>query len=468
MKILLASGSPRRAKILNERGVAFDVVRTDAPEVSFPEEPERTVAVNALSKGAAARQGLDAADTRLVLSADTIVWCGGRIYGKPRDLAEARQFLRELSGRTHTVFTGVACDGRVAVQTSAVTFRELSDDVIDDYVRRMNPVDRAGAYDIDSDGRMLIASFSGSYENIMGLPLEPLVAWGLAERACSEAVGSAGMPRPTGRADTGRANAPREPSFAPVGFFDSGLGGLCILDAFKRLRPDESTVYLADSANCPYGSRSPEDVLRLCRAHVRTLREAYGCKLIVVACNTATAAAVDVLRAENPGFPFVGVEPAVKPAALRSKTGVVGVLATAGTFNGRLYNETKAKFAKDVEVIATVADEFVGLVERRGLSAVSCRPSSRASAAPDVGSAESERVVRAKIEPLLAAGCDALVLGCTHFPHLKPSIERVAAGRAAVIDPSDAVARQAGRLLDDRRLAAVASRPVHVFLSTRA
>ncbi len=424
MIILLASGSPRRAKILGERSVAFEIVRTDAPEVSYPSEPERTVAVNALAKGAAARKTLDAADTRPVLSADTIVWCGGKIYGKPRDLAEARQFLRELSGRTHTVFTGVACDGKVCVQTSCVTFRELSDEVIDDYVRRMNPVDRAGAYDIDSEGKMLIASFSGSYENIMGLPVEPLIAWGL-------------MP-------------PQKPTVAPVGFFDSGLGGLCILDAFKKLCPNEPTVYLADSANCPYGSRPADDILALSRAHVKTLREAFGCKLIVVACNTATAAAIDALRRDDPAFPFVGIEPALKPAALDSASGVVGVLATAGTFGGRLYNETKAKFARDVEVIATVADEWVALVERR-----------------DVRSAEAERLVHAKVEPLLAAGCDRLVLGCTHFPHLKPLIEKVAAGRAEVIDPSAAVARQAARLLAERNLLTVSPHPPHIFLSTR-
>ncbi len=427
MNILLASGSPRRAKILDAHGVAFEVVRTDAPEVSYPTEPERTVAVNAISKGAAARRGLDAADARPVLSADTIVWCGGKIYGKPRDLTEARQFLRELSGRTHTVFTGVACDGKVAVQTSAVTFRDLSDDVIDEYVRRMNPVDRAGAYDIDSDGRMLIASFSGSYENIMGLPVEPLRAWGILEGTLPAS------------------------SDAPVGFFDSGLGGLCILEAFKKICPNEPTVYIADSANCPYGSRSADEILDLCRAHVKTLREAFGCKLIVVACNTATAAAIDALRRDAPQFPFVGIEPALKPAALQSKSGIVGVLATKGTFGGRLYNETKAKFAKDVEVIATVADEWVALVERR-----------------DTRSAEAERIVRAKIEPLLAAGCDRLVLGCTHFPHLKPLIDKVAAGRAEVIDPSAAVARQAARLLADRNLLAATPHPPHIFLSLAA
>ena len=175
MKILLASGSPRRAKILREHGVAFDVVKTDAPEVAYPDDPARTVRENALSKGAAARGAR-------VLSADTIVWHAGKIYGKPRDLDEARAFLRELSGQTHTVFTGVAFDGQAVVQTSAVTFRTLSEADIEAYVEAVRPTDRAGAYDIDDHGDLVVASYAGTYENIMGLPVEPLVAWGIVER----------------------------------------------------------------------------------------------------------------------------------------------------------------------------------------------------------------------------------------------------------------------------------------------
>ena len=234
-----------------------------------------------------------------------------------------------------------------------------------------------------------------------------------------------------------------------VGFFDSGLGGLCILDAFKALCPHESTIYIADSKNCPYGNKPAAEIVKLAESNTRRLLR-RGCKMVVVACNTATAAAIDFLRERHPEVPFIGIEPAVKPAALRSKTGVVGVLATAGTFGGRLYNETKAKFAKDVAVIATVADEFVELVERKEISGVA-----------------AERVVRARIEPLLKAGCDKIVLGCTHFPHLKPLIEKICYGRAEVIDPSDAVARQAKRVLSARGLAAPASaKPSHIFIRT--
>lgn len=234
-----------------------------------------------------------------------------------------------------------------------------------------------------------------------------------------------------------------------VGFFDSGLGGLCILDAFKALCPHESTIYIADSKNCPYGNKPAAEIVKLAESNTRRLLR-RGCKMVVVACNTATAAAIDFLRERHPEVPFIGIEPAVKPAALRSKTGVVGVLATAGTFGGRLYNETKAKFAKDVTVIATVADEFVELVERK-----------------EISGAVAERVVRARIEPLLKAGCDKIVLGCTHFPHLKPLIEKICDGRAEVIDPSDAVARQARRVLSARGLLASASaKPSHVFIRT--
>lgn len=233
----------------------------------------------------------------------------------------------------------------------------------------------------------------------------------------------------------------------PVGFFDSGVGGMCILDAFRRLCPAESTVYIADSANCPYGNRPAEEIVRLSEANVEELLS-RGCKAVVVACNTATAAAIDYLRRRYADIPFVGLEPAVKPAALRSRTGVVGVLATEGTFGGRLYNETKEKFARDVVVIATVADEFVALVERGETSGPA-----------------AEAAVRARLTPLIDAGCDMIVLGCTHFPHLRPLMEKVTAGRAAILDPSDAVARQARRVLESRGLLAPASNEaVHEFI----
>ena len=170
--IILASGSPRRAKILSSLGVDFKVVKSDAPEVAYPGDPERTVRENALAKGRAV-SGTD------VLSADTIVWCEGKIYGKPRDLAEAKVFLQELSGKTHQVYTGVAYNGETTVEISNVTFKVLSEKAIDDYVALVRPTDRAGAYDIDDYGPLIVDGYDGEYENIMGLPLAPLKKWGI-------------------------------------------------------------------------------------------------------------------------------------------------------------------------------------------------------------------------------------------------------------------------------------------------
>ena len=187
--LILASGSPRRAKILRDLGVEFEVVKTEAPEVSIPHNPVRTVTENACAKLHAALAATSAAAPvglagRAILAADTIVWFNNRIYGKPRNLDEAKEFLRELSGQTHVVFTGVAFraeDGteRTACVDSHVTFRELSEEMIEEYVARVHPTDRAGAYDIDESGDLIVASYTGSYENIMGLPVEPLRDFGI-------------------------------------------------------------------------------------------------------------------------------------------------------------------------------------------------------------------------------------------------------------------------------------------------
>ena len=200
-RLILASGSPRRAKILRALGVAFEVVKTDAPEISLPEDPERTVRENALAKFEACRDAPGSAGAH-ILAADTIVWMDGRIYGKPRDAAEAKEFLRELSERTHRVFTGMAFDGETRIATSDVTLRDLSEAQIDEYIRRVNPIDRAGAYDIDESGDLVVESWAGSYENIMGLAIEPLAAWlgdgiarGILLHTCCGPCASACVPR---------------------------------------------------------------------------------------------------------------------------------------------------------------------------------------------------------------------------------------------------------------------------------
>ena len=175
--LILASGSPRRAKILRDLGIEFTVVKSDAPEVSYPHDPERTVRENALAKGLCVRGGGVSPAQENVLSADTIVWFNGKIYGKPKNLDEAKEYLRELSGNVHTVFTGVAYNGEVKIVRSDVKFRKLSEKMIDEYVARVKPTDRAGAYDIDESGDLIVESYTGSYENIMGLPVEPLRDW---------------------------------------------------------------------------------------------------------------------------------------------------------------------------------------------------------------------------------------------------------------------------------------------------
>lgn len=212
-----------------------------------------------------------------------------------------------------------------------------------------------------------------------------------------------------------------------IGFFDSGAGGLSVWSEVVKLVPEAETFYIADSANCPYGSLDAGKIIDLATSHVRTLLDA-GCGMIVVACNTATAAAIDVLRA-NFKVPFVGLEPAIKPAAKLSKSKTVGVLATKGTLGGRHFNGTRAKWATGVSVLTGVADDFVKLVE-----------------SGDVDSPAAYAIVRSRVEPLIAEGADVIVLGCTHFPFLKHLIERVANGRAVVLDSGYAAAVQTQRI----------------------
>lgn len=177
--LILASGSPRRSAILKKAGCIFTIVKTRAEEVSIPDDPVKTVTTNALAKLEACKK--DHPDSS-ILAADTIVWFNGKIYGKPESEEEAVKFLEELSGNAHTVFTGAAfCrnDGKPVckVYSSKVVFKKLSHETIFEYVKKTKPLDRAGAYDIDENGEMLVESFSGSYENIMGLPLEPVFEW---------------------------------------------------------------------------------------------------------------------------------------------------------------------------------------------------------------------------------------------------------------------------------------------------
>lgn len=218
-----------------------------------------------------------------------------------------------------------------------------------------------------------------------------------------------------------------------IGLFDSGTGGLSVLREIVKLLPDEKYVFYADNAHCPYGEKSPEFIRERCRVITRTLL-AEGADIIVAACNTATAAAIRTLREEFP-VRFIGMEPAVKPAALGTRTGVIGVLATAGTLKGSKYLATKGNFEDNCTIVEHVGRGFVELVERGVLTGP-----------------EAEATVRESLEPLLEAGADTVVLGCTHYPFLLETLQKVAGPGIRFIDPAPAVARHLIYVMVQERL----------------
>jgi glutamate racemase len=220
-----------------------------------------------------------------------------------------------------------------------------------------------------------------------------------------------------------------DPASGPIGIFDSGVGGLSVLAALRKLLPNENVIYLADQAHVPYGSRSLAQVRAFSEGITRYFLT-QDTKLIVVACNTASAAALHHLRQAFPGIPFVGMEPAVKPAAESTRSGVVGVLATPATFQGELYASVIERFAAGVRVLQ---DTCPGLVMEI-----------------DAGSLDTPKVhsiLEAALKPMLVEGIDTVVLGCTHFPFVIPMIEDIVGPEVRVIDPSPAIARQVERLL---------------------
>ncbi len=216
----------------------------------------------------------------------------------------------------------------------------------------------------------------------------------------------------------------------PIGMLDSGVGGLSILREVRRQLPGEDVVYVADQGHVPYGPRSKAEIRGFVRGIVRFLLQ-HRVKVVVVACNAASAAALHHLREVFPRVPFVGMEPAVKPAAEQTRAGTIGVLTTAATFQGELFSSVVDQFAREVRVVTQVCPEFVDLVESGALDTPAARDA-----------------VQARLAPLLSAGIDQLVLGCTHFPFLAPLLREVAGPDVAIVDPSEAVARQTGRVID--------------------
>lgn len=223
-------------------------------------------------------------------------------------------------------------------------------------------------------------------------------------------------------------------SSSPIGVMDSGIGGLGVHKHIKALLPGERLIYVADTAFCPYGGLPVADIRSRCLLISRFFLT-QKCKMVVIACNTATAAAIETVRLTFPGLPVVGMEPAVKPAVLHTHSGVVGVLATPGTFRGSLYNRTLAAFAGQVKVIERVGEGWVGAVERGELDTPATR-----------------EMVRKTIQPMLEAGADHLVLGCTHYPFLVPVIRSIAGSGVVIVDPAPAVARRVEHLLNENGL----------------
>ena len=213
-----------------------------------------------------------------------------------------------------------------------------------------------------------------------------------------------------------------------IGIFDSGAGGLSVFREIRKLLPEQGYIYYSDSAHCPYGEKSKEYIIDRACSITRRLME-MGVEIVVVACNTATAAAISTLRKEFP-IKFIGMEPTIKPAAALTKTGVVGVLATAGTLKAEKYLDTREKWAQSITVVEHIGEGFVELVEKGQTSG-----------------AKAEAVVQNSLVPLLEAGADTIVLGCTHYPFLADTIKKVAAAHGAdgnsfhLIDPAPAVAR---------------------------
>lgn len=216
----------------------------------------------------------------------------------------------------------------------------------------------------------------------------------------------------------------------PIGLFDSGIGGTSIWKEIHELLPNENTIYLADSKNAPYGQKSKEEIIQLCIKNTELLLE-YNCKLIVVACNTATTNAIKELRAKY-AVPFIGIEPAIKPAATKSETQTIGILATQGTLNSDLFHQTVARF-QDTKIIEQIGYGLVQLIENG-----------------EINSPEIDKLLRSYLEPMIEADIDYLVLGCSHYPYLVPQIKKILPKHIKILDSGEAVAKQTKNILNEK------------------
>lgn len=216
----------------------------------------------------------------------------------------------------------------------------------------------------------------------------------------------------------------------PIGIFDSGIGGTSIWREIHQLLPDEKTIYLADSKNAPYGQKSKQEIIALSMKNTDLLLK-MNCKLIVVACNTATTNAIRELRAKY-DVPFIGIEPAIKPAATHSQTQTIGILATQGTLISDLFNKTAQKF-QSTKIIEQVGHGLVQLIE-----------------SGQINSPEMTKLLESYLKPMIEANIDYLVLGCSHYPYLIPQIRKILPDHIRIIDSGEAVARQTQNLLKNK------------------
>lgn len=215
----------------------------------------------------------------------------------------------------------------------------------------------------------------------------------------------------------------------PIGLFDSGIGGTSIWKEIHELMPNEDTIYLADSKNAPYGQKSKEEIIHLSSKNTEFLLN-QNCKIIVVACNTATTNAIKELRAKYQ-VPFIGIEPAIKPAALHSKTQTIGILATKGTLNSELFHQTAQQF-HETKIIEQIGHGLVPLIEEG-----------------KINSPQIKQLLNDYLQPMIEANIDYLVLGCSHYPYLLPQIKKILPKHIKIIDSGEAVAKQTKNILTE-------------------
>ncbi|UAM98415.1 glutamate racemase [Polaribacter litorisediminis] len=219
----------------------------------------------------------------------------------------------------------------------------------------------------------------------------------------------------------------------PIGIFDSGIGGTSIWNEITELLPHENSIYLSDSKHAPYGEKSSQQIINLSIKNTDFLIN-KNCKIIVVACNTATTNAINFLRA-NYSIPFIGIEPAIKPAALKTKTNKIGILATKGTLNSQLFEKTSKTINKQITIVEAIGKDLVELIEEGKIDSI-----------------EIKKLLHLYLNPMLKKGVDCLVLGCTHYPYLIPQIREIVGNKIQIIDSGQAVAKQTNAILEKYQL----------------